>query len=191
MREHDSISLKTSCASALSRRSCRCTCCAARPSGPPTTRLCRTPRGRRPPTSWWQVRRRWSICAGLWAFVGTPAASMSGIRQPCLRNLHVRLLSVQFRCVAAMAVCWARPAEQASTPHVVVTPALLICAPPCAVEAGDVTLGKPADWPSYGWDNEYGSRTFHVRPFKASKALVRCGGGQAYMPGWLRHIQRV
>ncbi|PRW57977.1 generic methyltransferase isoform B [Chlorella sorokiniana] len=41
-----------------------------------------------------------------------------------------------------------------------------------AVEAGDVTLGKPADWPSYGWDNEYGSRTFHVHPFKASKTLI-------------------
>lgn len=36
-----------------------------------------------------------------------------------------------------------------------------------------MTLGKPADWPTYGWDNEYGSRTFHVRQFKASKALVR------------------
>ncbi|KAL4441833.1 hypothetical protein ABPG77_003749 [Micractinium sp. CCAP 211/92] len=40
------------------------------------------------------------------------------------------------------------------------------------VPAGDVTLGKPADWPTYGWDNEYGSRAFHVREFKASKALV-------------------
>lgn len=49
-----------------------------------------------------------------------------------------------------------------------------LCVPSLfAVEAGDVTLGKPTDWPSYGWDNEYGSRTFHVRAFKASKALVR------------------
>ncbi|KAI3434706.1 hypothetical protein D9Q98_002767 [Chlorella vulgaris] len=41
-----------------------------------------------------------------------------------------------------------------------------------AVEAGDVTLGKPADFPTYGWDNEYGSRSFHVRPFRASRFLV-------------------
>lgn len=40
------------------------------------------------------------------------------------------------------------------------------------VPAGDVSLGKPADWPSFGWDNEYGSRAFHVREFRASKALV-------------------
>ena len=48
--------------------------------------------------------------------------------------------------------------------------------PPPAVEAGDATLGKPAAFPSYGWDNEYGCRTFSVRAFKASRALVRCGG---------------
>ena len=48
--------------------------------------------------------------------------------------------------------------------------------PPPAVEAGEATLGKPAAFPSYGWDNEYGCRTFSVRAFKASRALVRCGG---------------
>ena len=35
-----------------------------------------------------------------------------------------------------------------------------------------MTLGKAPGWPSFGWDNEYGARTFHVRPFKASRALV-------------------
>ena len=45
---------------------------------------------------------------------------------------------------------------------------------PCPVPAGEVTLGKPADWPTYGWDNEYGCRAFSVREFKASKAPVRC-----------------
>lgn len=57
--------------------------------------------------------------------------------------------------------------------------------PLVAVPAGDVTLGKPRDWPSYGWDNEYGSRTMHVRAFEASAGLVsngeflefvKCGG---------------
>ena len=27
------------------------------------------------------------------------------------------------------------------------------------VPEGDVTLGKPDDFPTYGWDNEYGTRT--------------------------------
>ncbi len=32
--------------------------------------------------------------------------------------------------------------------------------------------GKPYDSPLYGWDNEYGSQTSMVPPFKASKFLV-------------------
>jgi formylglycine-generating enzyme required for sulfatase activity len=43
------------------------------------------------------------------------------------------------------------------------------------VEAGDVTLGKPLDFPSFGWDNEYGSRQLHVRSFRASKFCVTNG----------------
>jgi hypothetical protein len=42
-----------------------------------------------------------------------------------------------------------------------------------AVEAGEVVLGKPANFPSFGWDNEYGCRSFNVRPFRATRALVR------------------
>ncbi|EFN57275.1 hypothetical protein CHLNCDRAFT_143847 [Chlorella variabilis] len=41
-----------------------------------------------------------------------------------------------------------------------------------AVDAGEVVVGKPADFPSYGWDNEYGCRAFHVRAFRATRALV-------------------
>ncbi|GAB4818144.1 hypothetical protein N2152v2_005190 [Parachlorella kessleri] len=47
--------------------------------------------------------------------------------------------------------------------------------PLVAVGAGSVTLGKPLDWPTFGWDNEYGMRAFDVQPFKASKFLV-CNG---------------
>ncbi|KAK9808976.1 hypothetical protein WJX72_007328 [[Myrmecia] bisecta] len=43
------------------------------------------------------------------------------------------------------------------------------------VSAGDVTIGKPHDWPSFGWDNEYGARTFHVRAFAASRFLISNG----------------
>lgn len=47
--------------------------------------------------------------------------------------------------------------------------------PMVAVAAGDLTLGKPSNWPSYGWDNEYGERTLRVRPFRASQYLVSNG----------------
>lgn len=40
------------------------------------------------------------------------------------------------------------------------------------IPAGDVVLGKPHDWPSFGWDNEYGARGFHVRQFRASRFLI-------------------
>jgi Sulfatase-modifying factor enzyme 1 len=38
-----------------------------------------------------------------------------------------------------------------------------------------VDLGKPADFPSYGWDNEYGERTVHVPPFYASEHMITNG----------------
>ncbi|XP_025109666.1 ergothioneine biosynthesis protein 1-like isoform X2 [Pomacea canaliculata] len=40
------------------------------------------------------------------------------------------------------------------------------------VSGGKVTLGKPKDFPSYGWDNEYGEVTARVVPFEASRYLV-------------------
>lgn len=43
------------------------------------------------------------------------------------------------------------------------------------VAATNITLGKPADWPSYGWDNEYGSRNVRVEAFRASTHLVSNG----------------
>ncbi len=44
-----------------------------------------------------------------------------------------------------------------------------------SVAAGSVTLGKPHDWPSYGWDNEYGTRQEQVRRFLASQYLISNG----------------
>jgi 5-histidylcysteine sulfoxide synthase/putative 4-mercaptohistidine N1-methyltranferase len=35
-----------------------------------------------------------------------------------------------------------------------------------------ITLGKPTDWPSFGWDNEYGTEKRAVRPFSASAMLI-------------------
>lgn len=44
-----------------------------------------------------------------------------------------------------------------------------------AVAGGEVTIGKDADYPSFGWDNEYGKRTFNLRPFEATKFMITNG----------------
>ncbi|XP_064604807.1 uncharacterized protein LOC135470036 [Liolophura sinensis] len=40
------------------------------------------------------------------------------------------------------------------------------------VEKQDVTFGKPRDFPSYGWDNEYGEVSCSVPEFDASQYLI-------------------
>lgn len=40
------------------------------------------------------------------------------------------------------------------------------------LEESTVTVGKPVDWLTYGWDNEYGKETRKVRPFSASAKLI-------------------
>ena len=44
-----------------------------------------------------------------------------------------------------------------------------------AQPAGQVRLGKPHDFPTFGWDNEYGEETRSVRPFSASANLITNG----------------
>lgn len=43
------------------------------------------------------------------------------------------------------------------------------------VPAADVVIGKPADYPSYGWDNEYGRHREPVAAFLAGRFLVSNG----------------
>ena len=38
-----------------------------------------------------------------------------------------------------------------------------------------VSVGKPRDWPTFGWDNEYGTDTRAVLPFRASQRLISNG----------------
>lgn len=38
-----------------------------------------------------------------------------------------------------------------------------------------IQLGKPRDWPSYGWDNEYGNKTIQVKGFRATQYLISNG----------------
>lgn len=41
-----------------------------------------------------------------------------------------------------------------------------------AVEGGTVTFGKSTTNKLYGWDNEYGTHTATVTPFKTSQQLI-------------------
>ncbi len=43
------------------------------------------------------------------------------------------------------------------------------------VDPKTVTFGKPRDFPSYGWDNEYGRRTVSLQRFSVSHQLVSNG----------------
>lgn len=38
-----------------------------------------------------------------------------------------------------------------------------------------IQIGKSKDWPTYGWDNEYGRMDISVEPFRASKFLISNG----------------
>ena len=44
-----------------------------------------------------------------------------------------------------------------------------------SVGAQKVTVGKPRDFPSFGWDNEYGERTYEVPAFHATKYKISNG----------------
>jgi len=43
------------------------------------------------------------------------------------------------------------------------------------VSPDNVKLGKPDDWPTYGWDNEYGQSNVAVASFQASEFLISNG----------------
>jgi 5-histidylcysteine sulfoxide synthase len=43
------------------------------------------------------------------------------------------------------------------------------------VAAQSVTAGKPKDYPTFGWDNEYGHREYEVAAFSASKFMITNG----------------
>jgi formylglycine-generating enzyme required for sulfatase activity len=53
--------------------------------------------------------------------------------------------------------------------------------PLLTVAGGSTTLGKPKDYPSFGFDNEYGSKTIEVAGFKASKYKITNGQFHAFV----------
>lgn len=50
-----------------------------------------------------------------------------------------------------------------------------------AIEGGNIRLGKEKEHSLYGWDNEYGVREEHVKPFKAAKYLCSNGEYMAFV----------
>lgn len=60
------------------------------------------------------------------------------------------------------------------------------------IEPQMVEIGKPSEFPTYGWDNEYGHRTVAVSEFEASTQLISngdfyefvCSGGYASKKFW-------
>lgn len=40
------------------------------------------------------------------------------------------------------------------------------------ISKNSITLGKPQDYPSYGWDNEYGIRNAQMKDFEISKYMI-------------------
>ena len=44
--------------------------------------------------------------------------------------------------------------------------------PLISLDGAQIRLGKPTDWPSFGWDNEYGHDTRETKGLQASKFLV-------------------
>lgn len=51
------------------------------------------------------------------------------------------------------------------------------------VKTGIVDLGKPADFPSFGWDNEYGERQMDVPSFQASEHMITNGEFWQFVAG--------
>jgi 5-histidylcysteine sulfoxide synthase/putative 4-mercaptohistidine N1-methyltranferase len=50
-----------------------------------------------------------------------------------------------------------------------------------AVAPGEVVIGKPSEYPSFGWDNTRGDRVTQVRAFEADRYLVSNGAYHAFV----------
>jgi formylglycine-generating enzyme required for sulfatase activity len=55
--------------------------------------------------------------------------------------------------------------------------------PMLAVNGDNVQLGKPRSFPSYGWDNEYGTRHVDTPDFSASKYMITNGEYLEFVQG--------
>lgn len=85
-------------------------------------------------------------------------------------RIHLETSSVLMRQLPIDAVV--RPKDWQYAPSNASTPDEAPCNTLLHVAAGKAVLGKPRDFPSFGWDNEYGRREVDVPAFEASKFLV-------------------
>ena len=75
------------------------------------------------------------------------------------------------------------PADHPSA-HAPTTPlpgADLAPGPLVAIAGATAQLGKPRDFPSFGWDNAYGADMREVQPFRAARLLVSNGAYHAFV----------
>jgi len=85
-------------------------------------------------------------------------------------KIHLETSSVLFRQLPVSSVV--RPITWKYAGTLAPAPAAAPSNELVSVPAGVAVLGKPVDFPSFGWDNEYGVRKVDVPTFKASKFLV-------------------
>ena len=84
-----------------------------------------------------------------------------------LPSPHMRVRALVKCYVIACHVQWPEVHEELSTRAAPANPMV-------AHGATSVTIGKPLDWPTYGWDNEYGRRDVQVLapPLPVSPLLI-------------------
>ncbi len=103
-------------------------------------------------------------------------------------RIHLETSSVLIRELPVRLVkrpaCWPPYHPSADRPTVVGTLQAGVDFPVNAwrpLPAGRVVLGKPVRYPSYGWDNEYGERTFEVGAFESSRWAIANGEYLAFV----------
>jgi 5-histidylcysteine sulfoxide synthase/putative 4-mercaptohistidine N1-methyltranferase len=107
-----------------------------------------------------------------------PSAVVRAVLMGCEHErIHIETSSVLIRELPAHLVerhpAWPAPhpsaaGERPLEPPADAVPALRLVDLP----SGDATIGKSRDWPTFGWDNEYGRRVVHVGAFGAAERLI-------------------
>ena len=150
-------------------------------------------------------RKVYALVAGLISShpcLGSPSTAAAGAAHPAWalflafehERIHLETSSVLMRELPLRLVAppahWRRPHPSAEAPRGGATqpgqhPRQGVHFPANQVvsytQGGTAALGKPASYPSFGWDNEYGAKTVHVPPFHASQLLVSNGEFHAFV----------
>lgn len=95
-------------------------------------------------------------------------------------RIHLETSSVLIRELPLVLVqpppAWPEPAPmRRTTTDGLPTPGSVPDVGMASIPGGRVLLGKPPDFPSFGWDNEYGRREVGIGDFEVSRCLVSNG----------------